>query len=113
MKINITEEKLAELEGLGFRRWTNGGMDRLYINASALGLTTTRYNTGNISSAEFRGSRISNAEGRRMYAAKTYVDLVKGLIVSDNASLAQAAVEISGLEVEEHDCWDRILKVSA
>ena len=31
-------DRIAELEALGFKRWTKNGMDRLYINAGALGL---------------------------------------------------------------------------
>lgn len=91
-------EKIEELEGMGFKRWTKNGMDRMYINAGALGLTCTYYKTGNISAADFRGKQISNSEGRRLKDARTYIDLVKNQIVSDSATLAAAAAEMIGAD---------------
>lgn len=111
MTITITEEKINELTNKGFTRWTKAGKDRLYINATTLGLSYCKYNTGNIRSAAFSGSEISNAEARRMLSSKTYIDLVLGTIVSDNATLASAAAELSGLECEEHNYWDTIIKI--
>ena len=94
----LSNEKINELTAIGFSRWTKNGMDRLYINASKLGLTCCYYNTGNISSAEFNGRSISNSEARRMKAAKTYIDLVKNQIVSDNSDLATAVADILGID---------------
>jgi hypothetical protein len=39
------EEMIQRLEGLGFKRWTKGNMDRMYVNATMLGFTydTNRY----------------------------------------------------------------------
>ena len=89
-KRELTEENIATLEARGFKRWQKGSMDRLYVNASALGLECSYYNTGNISSAKFQGDEISNAEGRRMQAAKTYIDVADGTVHSDNYTLAEA-----------------------
>lgn len=98
----ITRENLMEnieaLEKLGFKRWTKNGMDRMYINASALGLTCTYYKTGNISSATFDGKSISNSEGYRMKSAKTYIDLVNPCVVSDSPTLARKVAELIGIE---------------
>lgn len=110
--MKITEEKITELEEKGFKRWQKNGMDRMYINATTLGLTYTTYKTGNISSSEFNGVGISHAEAGRMLGAKTYIDLVKGLIVSGNATLANAAADLSGLDCEEHKSWDTIIKIA-
>ena len=100
----ITEEMIAKLEEQGFKRWTKGNMDRLYINASDLGLECSYYKSGNISDAYFRGERISNSEGYRMKNAKTYIDVQTGKVHSDNRTLEQAAAELleslTGKEVE-------------
>lgn len=108
----ITSSMIETMESRGFKRWTKAGKDRMYINATNLGLVYTTYKTGNISSARFGEDEISNAEARRMLSSKTYVDLVQGVIVSDNATLANAAAELSGLECEEHRDWDKIIKIA-
>ena len=91
-------DRIEELEAKGFKRWQKNGMDRMYINASALGLICTYYKTGNISNAEFRGNWISNSEGYRLKGAKTYIDLNNKRIVSDSARLAAAAADLIGVE---------------
>lgn len=91
-------DRIDELTAMGFNRWTKGTMDRMYINARELGLVCTYYKTGNISSAEFGGYHISNSEGYRMKAAKTYIDLNRKCLVSDNADLAAAAAALIGVE---------------
>lgn len=108
----ITNNMIETMESRGFKRWQKAGKDRMYINATNLGLVYTTYKTGNISSARFGEDEISNAEARRMLSSKTYVDLVQGMIVSDNATLANAAAELSGLECEEHRDWDKIIKIA-
>ncbi len=90
----LTEEKICELIAKGFKRWTKGSFDRLYINAGVLGLECTYYKTGNIRSATFCGLSISNSEARRMKCAKTYVDIKTGLVYSDCADLKEAAEKL-------------------
>lgn len=90
----LNEAIIKALEDKGFKRWTKGTMDRMYINASTLGLECTYYNTGNIKSAEFRGERLSNADGRRYKAAKTYIDITTGAVHSDIQALKDAVQEI-------------------
>ncbi len=92
-------DRIEELEAMGFKRWTKAGMDRLYINASALGLNCTYYKTGNVSNAWFDGYEISNCEARRMKASKTYIDIKTEKVYSDNTTLAEKAAEISGCEI--------------
>lgn len=86
----MTQEQISKLETIGFKRWTKGEYDRLYINASALGLECEYYKTGNVSSAEFRGKWISNCEAKRMKAAKTFINIKDGKVHSDNATLKEA-----------------------
>lgn len=92
-------ERIDELTAMGFNRWQKNGMDRMYINASTLGLVCTyRRKTGTISDADFRGEYVSHGEAYRMKAAKTYIDLVHKRLVSDNERLAAAAAELIGAE---------------
>ena len=67
----MTEQMIAELEAKGFKRWTKGNLDRLYINAAQLGLVCQYYKTGNIRHAEFNGESISNSQGYRYKSALT------------------------------------------
>ena len=90
----LTNDQIAALEAKGFNRWTKGNLDRLYINASQLGLVCSYYNTGNVCHAEFDGHHISNCEARRMKAAKTFIDVKSGRVYSDNPSLEEAAQEL-------------------
>lgn len=83
--------KIEKLESLGFKRWTKGDIDRLYVNASVLGLECDYYNTGNIKYAEFNGEHISNCQARRMREAKTFIDIKTGKLHSTNPILLRAA----------------------
>lgn len=74
----ISESAVAMYEAKGFRRWTKGSMDRLYIDATKLGLELEYYKTGNISQAHWCGSSISNANGYRFKGSKVYVDVATG-----------------------------------
>ena len=90
----MTEQQIQNLMAKGFKRWTKGNLDRLYINATQLGLVLTYYKTGNIRTAEFQGDSISNSEGGRMKAAKTFIDVKTGRAYSDNNTLKTAAEEL-------------------
>lgn len=96
--MTLTEERINELVKMGFTRWTKRSYDRLYINASTLGLDCTYYKTGNISGATFGDHSISNAEARRMKAAKTYIDVKTGKAHSDNYTLLKAVEKLAGIE---------------
>lgn len=104
----MTSEMIEKLEKAGFKRWTKGDKDRLYVNAKELGLELSYYKTGNVSDAKFCGDSISNSEGRRLHAAKTYIDLTSDTIISDEARLAQKVAEIVGVEPENY--WDKRIK---
>ena len=94
----LTEERIAELTRKGFNRWTKGNLDRLYINASQLGLVCEYYNTGNIKYAEFQGETISNCQARRMKASKTFIDIKTGKVYSDNYTLEMATRALAGID---------------
>jgi hypothetical protein len=96
-------DQISDLEAMGFKRWQKNGMDRLYVDARRIGLEVSYYKTGNVSSASFDGYSISNSEARRMLGAKTYIDLVKRQIVSDNRDLAIKVAEICGVAHEGHE----------
>lgn len=103
MKSGSIETRIAELEALGFRRWQKNGMDRMYINASTLGLICVYRRSGTISDAEFRGESISNRQARMMADAKTYIDLINRRLVSQSAMLAAAAADLIGADYQYGD----------
>lgn len=90
----MTEEQIKALEKVGFKRWQKGDKDRLYIDATQLGLECNYYNTGNISMAWFNGERISNSQGGRLKSAKTYIDVNTGKLYGTNSDLKKAAEEL-------------------
>lgn len=94
----LSNEKIAELESKGFKRWQKGNLDRLYINAAQLGLICTYYKTGNIHTAEMNGMSVSNSEGYRIKAAKTFVDVKTGKLYSDNGYCRDAAAALAEIE---------------
>ena len=86
----LTDTQIAALERKGFKRWQKNDMDRLYINATRLGLELTFYKTGNVSSAQFNGEWISNSRGRGLRDCKTYIDVADGSVHSGD-EIVQAA----------------------
>ena len=76
------EDKLIEM---GLMVWEKANHKRIYINRShyeeLLGLKITCYKTGNISSAEINGEKISNCKAKaittEMFVYKPYFDCVK------------------------------------
>jgi hypothetical protein len=95
----MTQQMIDTLIAKGGKRWQKNGMDRIYFNASDLGLECTRYNTGNISSATFNGERISNSWARELSAAVTYVNVITGAIGFSDKTLL-AAVEKMMSEIQ-------------
>lgn len=90
----LTQEQIDKLTEVGFKRWQKGNLDRLYINATQLGLVCTYYNTGNISSAELNGERLSNSQGYKMKNAKTFMDVKTGSLHSDSDVLKELAFDL-------------------
>lgn len=90
----LNDSTIKALEEKGFNRWHKGNFDRLYINASTLGLECGYYKTGNIKWAEFNGETISNSQGYRYKAAKTYIDVKTGRLYGDIEALKEKAQQI-------------------
>lgn len=82
--------QVNELISKGFKRWQKNGMDRLYVNATVLGLDTE--------CKTFQGKRVSNSHCRELAQAKTYIDLVKNEIRSDSCMLTAAVAELVGVD---------------
>lgn len=99
------ESKMIEkLEAKGFKRWTKGNCDRLYVNAEDLGLECECYNGGNIRYAELDGEKISNSLARELKKAKTFIDVKTGEIHSDSETLKEKVEEIiEQLNEDEED----------
>lgn len=82
-------EVRSTLEKHGGKYWEKGNYRRVYFNGEDIlekaGLKVKYYNTGNISSATFRGNAISNSEARRMFqtfSGKFFYDFADGKFYS-------------------------------
>ena len=95
----ITDEQIKSMELAGFKRWTKGEYDRLYINADRLGLDVDYYKTGNICYATWKGEKISNTRaGEMLYSTKVFVDATNGEVVASGTwrdKLGEAARELA------------------
>lgn len=72
-----------------YGRWTKQGFngkvyDRIYFNATDLGMEVSYYRSGNISSAAVDGEHISNCEARRIMGGKAYFDLTDNTLHMDS-----------------------------
>lgn len=90
----MDQEVIKALEEKGFNRWQKGAFDRLYVNASQLGLVCEYHKTGNIKNSWFRGEMISNRQAGKMRASKTFVDVTTGQVYSDNDTLKGVVVDL-------------------
>lgn len=90
----MNEKMIAKLESKGFKRWTKGDMDRLYVDCYALGLEDGRW-------ATMGGYDLSHADTRRVKAAKTYIDVQTGELVSDEWHCEEAAKAIYDAVIAE------------
>jgi hypothetical protein len=88
-RVALTKPKTAELTAenliaVGGNRWTKGAYDRVYFDTADVlrfaGLEVTRYNTGNISTAVWRGEFISNSQAGKLLGSidKFWFDLTDG-----------------------------------
>lgn len=81
--MKLTETTIRNLIEKGASRWTKGDHDRLYLNGAAkeiVGLKTTHYKSGNISSATLKGESISNNRAGKIsdIICSAYIDLTTG-----------------------------------
>ena len=79
----MDEKDIAKLMAAGGTRWSKYGKDRIYFDATTLGLEVERYGTGSVRSAEWQGESISNADARRLLNSKVYVDCADGSLHVD------------------------------
>lgn len=82
------EDIIAELTKK-YGRWTKKGFngkvyDRIYFNATDLGMEVEYYRSGNVSSAAIDGERVSNCEARRIMSSKAYFDLTDNTLHMDS-----------------------------
>lgn len=101
-----TEKLITALEEKGFKRWTKGDKDRMYVDAETLGLKAQKYGSGAVKHAEWLGEKISNREGTAMLHAKTYLDLTDMSVHSDDSDLfaaAEAIIEETRASLEEEE----------
>ena len=102
----MSDKMIGKLAAKGFNRWTKGNIDRMYINASQLGLACSYHTTGSIKNATFCGVGISNCEARRLKADKCYIDLKTGAITANSSRLkdaAQALIDEAAAEIEAEE----------
>lgn len=101
----MNDKMIEKLESKGFKRWTKGNMDRLYINAQYLGYepeTATAM-------PKLNGESVSRSEARRIVNAKTYIDLKDDTLHNDgywNDSLkdaAQVLIDEAAAEIEAEE----------
>lgn len=91
----LNQKMIEALEAKGFKRWTRGDMDRLYINPEvALNFEYDTNKSGNVSGAYLNGEKISNNWGREIVNSKTYIDVNTGKLVSNYDMMRDAAQEI-------------------
>ena len=112
--ITINAETIAKLEAAGFKRWTKNGMDRLYVNATTLGLEVIRYRNGNAKEGTWMGSEMYKQELQEIDASKIYIDLADGTLhvktdfvpsyASDHTVESVAAAYVEGIVAEPETC---------
>jgi hypothetical protein len=92
----MTDEQIAKYEDAGFSRWTKRDMDRLYIDTTRLGLECDLKRDHEPCLGDWQGKRVSNADCRRIYFSKVWVDVKDGSlhVASDfQPSLGDESVE--------------------
>ena len=90
----LNDQAIDRLLSKGFNRWQKYGRDRVYVNATALGLRYTEDPSGAILNATFCGNPISGADAEHLLGCKTYVDVMTGEIISKDDRLAQRVAEV-------------------
>lgn len=90
----LNEKTIAALEAKGFKRWTKGSYDRLYIRPTLVGLELDFYNTGNVRNASVNGRAVSNAAGRRIREAKVYIDVMTGKVYCSSGEAPELAENV-------------------
>ena len=74
----MNAKQIKKFEDAGFKRWTKNNMDRLYIDTTKLGLECDFKRDHEPCLGDWQGKRVSNADCRRIYFSKVYVDVRDG-----------------------------------
>lgn len=113
--MTLSDFHLRKLNEYGFRRWTKDDMDRMYIDATDLGLTISFEKNGEIRWATFQGRDVGQRIARRMNDAKTFLDLHTMTVYSPFPDLArQAAWRVAYVTGGkwEPDVWDTEIRIA-
>lgn len=78
----MTNEKIKALENKGFKRWTKGDKDRLYIKVWKLPNVKTNYENGCV---EINGEELSRTKSNKVNYASIYIDLADDSIHVDSS----------------------------
>lgn len=89
----LSETVINKLLEMGGKRWTKGAMDRVYFSCNFLDCEFEYYKTGNVKRAYHKGERMSNADGGRCKAAKSYIDVKTGEATSTMTYLQESLQE--------------------
>ena len=105
----MTEERIKELEKLGFRRWQKYGKDRLYISYDQL---VYREDDGWYA----LGKKVDPSEGLiTVYDCKTWIEVETEMLYSEHPVLGRVASEATGLPYEPDEymkyCYDTFKEV--
>lgn len=74
----LTCWQVEKLEGAGGKRWTEGDMDRVYLDPTKLGLEVEFRRSGKVESASFDGTPITDDAARHVLNSRVYVDVASG-----------------------------------
>lgn len=79
------EKNIEALKSIGGNEWIKNNYHRVYFNQDQIletyGLSVSRYNTGNVSSASLNGESISNSQAKKIINrayGKLYYDVNDG-----------------------------------
>ena len=98
--MTLTEKQIAKLESKGFKRWTKGDYDRLYINAYNIHGIDTNWKKNGKKTLSINGEELSYSKSAELSYMKIYIDVKTGEVVADWDSV-KALVEAEINEVIE------------
>lgn len=81
--MTLTEKQIAKLESKGFKRWTKGDYDRLYINAYNIHGIDTKWEKNGKKTLSINGEELTYTKSAKLSYAKIYIDVKTGEVVTD------------------------------
>ena len=105
--MTLTEKQIAKLESKGFKRWTKGDYDRLYINAYNIHGIDTNWKKNGKKTLTINGEELSYTKSAELSYAKIYIDVKTGEVVADWDSVkALAEAELNEVIEETTETVD-------